>query len=163
MPSLLASVAASYAKTKTQISFAVTAKLISAFVFATRIVQFLFYLNPKYQVSNHRLWLYSPVCVGPGRKPRKPVFSQRGPYDVAGRCSCSERLLCVLLSRISQKLASLQRGSNQGKFKDCPGDKSQPSSTKCFIETSWESKILNISQHQEKHITQTCPCNISRL
>ena len=28
----------SYAKTKTQISFAVTAKLISAFVFATRIV-----------------------------------------------------------------------------------------------------------------------------
>ena len=27
-----------YAKTKTQISFAVTAKLISAFVFATRIV-----------------------------------------------------------------------------------------------------------------------------
>ena len=32
-----------YAKTKAQISFAVTAKLISAFVFATRIVQFLFY------------------------------------------------------------------------------------------------------------------------
>ena len=67
-----------YAKTKTQISFAVTAKLISAFVFATRIVQFLFYLNPKFQVSSHLLWLYSPVCVGPGRKPRRPVFSQRG-------------------------------------------------------------------------------------
>ena len=31
-----------YAKTKTQISFAVPAKLISAFVFATRIVQPLF-------------------------------------------------------------------------------------------------------------------------
>ena len=30
-----------YAKTKTQISFAVTAKLISAFVFATWIVQYL--------------------------------------------------------------------------------------------------------------------------
>ena len=30
-----------YAKTKVQISFAVTAKLISAFVFATRLVQFL--------------------------------------------------------------------------------------------------------------------------
>ena len=37
-----------YAKTKTQISFAVTAKLISAFVFATRIVQLLFYLNPEF-------------------------------------------------------------------------------------------------------------------
>ena len=38
-----------YAKTKTQISFAVTAKLISAFVFATRIVQSLFFLSPKFQ------------------------------------------------------------------------------------------------------------------
>ena len=38
-----------YAKTKTQISFAVTAKLISAFVFATRIVQSLYFLNPKFQ------------------------------------------------------------------------------------------------------------------
>ena len=71
-----------YAKTKTQISFAVTAKLIGAFVFATRIVQSLYFLNPKFQVSSHFLWLYSPVCVGPGRKPRRPVFSQRGSYYI---------------------------------------------------------------------------------
>ena len=58
-----------YAKTKTQISFAVTAKLISAFVFATQRVQSLFFLNPKFQASSHLLWLYSRVCVGPGRKP----------------------------------------------------------------------------------------------
>ena len=57
------------AKTEAQISFAVTAKLISAFVFATRIVQFLFYLNPKFQASSHLLQLYSPVCAGPGRNP----------------------------------------------------------------------------------------------
>ena len=44
-----------YAKTKTQISFAVTAKLISAFVFATRIVQFLFYLTSKFQASSFLL------------------------------------------------------------------------------------------------------------
>ena len=62
------------AKTKAQISFAVTAKLISAFVIATRIVQFLFYLNPKFQASSSFLSLYRPVCVGPGRKPRRPVF-----------------------------------------------------------------------------------------
>ena len=67
-----------YAKTKAQISFAVTAKLISAFVFAFRIVKSLYYLNPKFQASIYLLWLYSPVCVGPGRKPRRPVFSQRG-------------------------------------------------------------------------------------
>ena len=41
-----------YAKTKVQISFAVTATLISAFVFATCIVQFLFYLNPKFVASS---------------------------------------------------------------------------------------------------------------
>ena len=57
---------------------AVTAKLISAFVFATRLVQSLYFLNPKFQASSHRLWLYSLVCVGPGRKPQRPVFSQRG-------------------------------------------------------------------------------------
>ena len=66
--------------TMTQISFAVTAKLISAFVFATRIVKSLYFLNPKFQASSHLLWLYSPVCVGPGRKPRRPLFSLRGSF-----------------------------------------------------------------------------------
>ena len=63
---------------KVQISFAVTAKLNSAFVFATRIIQSLFYLNPKFPASSHLLWLHSPVCVGPGWKPRRPVFSEQG-------------------------------------------------------------------------------------
>ena len=43
-----------YAKTKTQISFVVTAKLISTFVFATRIVQSLYFLNMKLQGSTAR-------------------------------------------------------------------------------------------------------------
>ena len=47
----------------------VTAKLISTFVFATRIVQFLFFLTPKFQASSLLLCLYSLVCVGPVRKP----------------------------------------------------------------------------------------------
>ena len=33
-------------------------------VFAIEIVQSLYLLNPKFQASNHLLWLYSPVCVG---------------------------------------------------------------------------------------------------
>ena len=38
-------------------------------------------LLPKpVQASSHLLLLYSPVCVGPGRKPRRPVFSQRGSF-----------------------------------------------------------------------------------
>ena len=34
------------------------------------------------------MWLYSPVCVGPGRKPRRPVFSQRGSFTVGFFVSC---------------------------------------------------------------------------
>ena len=46
------------------------AKLSSAFVFATRIVQFLFYINPKFQASSSFLYLYRSVSVGPVRKPQ---------------------------------------------------------------------------------------------
>ena len=56
-------------KNKDADSFAVTAKLISAFVFATQIVQFLFFLNPNFQASSSLLCLYSLVCVRPVRKP----------------------------------------------------------------------------------------------
>ena len=42
-------------KTKAQISRAVTAQLISAFVFTTRIVHFLPYLYPKFQDSSFLL------------------------------------------------------------------------------------------------------------
>ena len=38
---------------------------ISAFVFTTLIVQFLFYLNLKFQASSFFLYSYSPVYVGP--------------------------------------------------------------------------------------------------
>ena len=50
-------------------SAVVTAQLISAFVFATSIVQSLYFLNLKSQASSHLLWVYSPICVRPGRKP----------------------------------------------------------------------------------------------
>ena len=58
----------------------VTAELIRAFIFATQIVQSLYFLNTKFQASSHLVWLESLVCVGLGRKPRRPVFSQRGSY-----------------------------------------------------------------------------------
>ena len=37
-------------------------------------------LRPIYEIqaSSHLVWLYSLVCVGPGRKPQRPVFSERG-------------------------------------------------------------------------------------
>ena len=41
-----------HAKTKKQISCAVTAQLISVLGFATWIVQFVYHLNPKFQASS---------------------------------------------------------------------------------------------------------------
>ena len=58
-----------YAKTRVQISFAVTAKLISTFVFATRIVQSLYFPNKKFHASSCLLLPCSPICVRPSRKP----------------------------------------------------------------------------------------------
>ena len=76
-----------YAKTKTQISFAVTPKLISTFVFATWIVQFLYYLNPKFQASCLFCGCTARFVWDLVRNPEEPVFSQRGSYD-----DCMHRL-----------------------------------------------------------------------
>ena len=45
------------------------AKLISAFVFAARIVQFLYFLHTKFPASGHLLCLCSSVCVKTVWKP----------------------------------------------------------------------------------------------
>ena len=37
------------------------------------------------------MWLYSPVCVRPGRKPRRSVFSQRGPVSTLCYTGCRMR------------------------------------------------------------------------
>ena len=66
-----------------QISFAVTAKLICAFVFTPWIVQFPFFLNLKFQSSSLLLNLYRPVCVAPGWKPQRQVFSHWGSNNIS--------------------------------------------------------------------------------
>ena len=43
------------------------------FRYSDSTVQFLFFLNPEFQAS-------SSVCVRPGRKPRRPVFSRHGSF-----------------------------------------------------------------------------------
>ena len=55
-------------------------EVISAFVFATQIVQSLYFLNPKFKASSYLLWLNNPVCVRPDEKPRRPFFSHRGSF-----------------------------------------------------------------------------------
>ena len=49
-------------------------------------VQFLFYLNPKFQASSLLLGLYRPICVRPGRKSQRPVFSLCGSYVSILKC-----------------------------------------------------------------------------
>ena len=67
-----------------------------ALVFTTWIIQSLYFLNSKFQASSYLLWLDSPVCVGPGRKPRRPVFSQRGSIYLYKTLSGGLMVLAVL-------------------------------------------------------------------
>ena len=53
------------------------------------------YLNPNFQASSHLLRLRSPVCVGPGRNPRRQVFSRQ----------CWHNQEVMKLSRIVKKLS----------------------------------------------------------
>ena len=88
-----------YAKTKATMSFAVTAKLITALVFATWYVQSLYFLNPRFQASNHLLWLSRLVCVLPSRNLRTFVFSRRGSIIIfCIHCCMSPSLLFLSLS-----------------------------------------------------------------
>ena len=83
-----------YAKTKTQISCAVTV------VFATRIVHSLYFQNLKFQGSRHLVWLYSLVSVGSGPKPQRQVFSQRGSYAKKVQNSCAGLYIFCLVKKI---------------------------------------------------------------
>ena len=65
---------------KGEISFAVTGKLISAFVFAAQTVQFFYFLNPKFPASIHLQCLYISVYVKPVRKPHCWFFMTRLKY-----------------------------------------------------------------------------------
>ena len=47
-----------------------TAKLISAIVFTTGIVHFLYFLNTNISALSFLLLLYSRICVRPGMKPQ---------------------------------------------------------------------------------------------
>ena len=92
-----------YVKTKTQISFAVTAKLISAFVFATWIVQYLFFLNTKFPASSHLQWLYSLVSVRPDQN-TNCWFSHAGAQlRIVGLKLCSFNFEKAQMSRDMKK------------------------------------------------------------
>ena len=90
-----------YTKTKKQISCAETAQLISPFVFATWIVQYLLFLSTKLHTSSHLQWLYSLVCVRPGWKPRMFVFSQRSSYKYLYLVNCMWNFLFLQHSSLA--------------------------------------------------------------
>ena len=48
--------------------------LLDVYIGISRYI-YIFFLKSKFSVSNHLLWLFSPVCVGPGRKPQRQVLS----------------------------------------------------------------------------------------
>ena len=56
---------------------ALTAKLISAFAFATRIVQSLYFLNPEFQAPSHLLTAQSGVCQTWSETPKSVFLTTR--------------------------------------------------------------------------------------
>ena len=64
-----------YAKTKIQISCTVTTQLISAFVCYIDSTMTHVLLKIRNFMPLAILWVYSPVCVGPGQNSRRQVFS----------------------------------------------------------------------------------------
>ena len=72
--------------------------LFHIFNFTTRIVQFLFFLNPKFPASGHLLCLYSSVCVGPVQKPHC-WFSRDGAHlpNMHLNKACDEQLYMTVL------------------------------------------------------------------
>ena len=50
------------------------------FLLQVKMVQFLFFLGPKIQAYSLLLWLYYLVCVRPGWKPLKQVFTSCGSF-----------------------------------------------------------------------------------
>ena len=92
------------------------------FVFASRIVQFLYFISPKFQALSHLLYLCSSVCVRPGRKPRRPVFSRRNLYNVfihAVRCSISNALLLSFIVETVCQLHGSGKKNAQKFYKRC--------------------------------------------
>ena len=79
-------------------------KLISAFVFATWIIQFHFFLNPKFPSSSNLLSLYRLDCVGPGRKPHC-WFS----HEAAQIKTTGNQTKCILYD-IQEMFAFLHKG-----------------------------------------------------
>ena len=61
---------------------------ISAFDFATWIVQFLYFLNPKFPASSHILCLYSSMCLRPVQKPRFSLVTAH--LHIPWTCSMSQ-------------------------------------------------------------------------
>ena len=74
------------------------------------IVQFLYFLNPKFQFLCHFPSLYSPVCVGPCRNSRRQVFSRRMTCNVTKLTKLLHHIsLCI--HQVCSKSALLARGS----------------------------------------------------
>ena len=62
--------------------------------FASRIVQYLFFLSPKFQASSHLPCLYSSVSVGPVGKPHG-WFSDAAAHFIFTRCAYGADCPCV--------------------------------------------------------------------
>ena len=88
-------------------------------------MQSLYFLNLKFQACSHLLWLCSSVCVRPGQKPRRQVFSQQGssdtPVDANGTSNSEEPLIKLLFKEQSDLGLTVCQNLSVGKFRIITG------------------------------------------
>ena len=76
------------------------AKLISVFVFATWIVQYLFFLHTKFQASSHLQWLCCLVCVRPVQNPHCWFSHVAAQLLIVSHEANLKNIFCFPLSRL---------------------------------------------------------------
>ena len=78
-------------------------------IFPLLLISEIFFLYPKFQASSLLLRLYSPVCVGPGRKSRRPVFSRRGSSHfnaIEMSCGIRKPTICICKNKGADQLTA---------------------------------------------------------
>ena len=120
-------------------------KLRTQISFATRIVQFLFYLNPKFQASSSFLCLYRLVCVRPVRKPHCWFSHEVALCSIIFRCTGIKVGLSLLTTPSIKPL----------KAKLVPNPSSLCKQHRIKSDTYWECLIRNLAVGAGQ-ITSTC-------
>ena len=143
--------------TKAQISLRIRAFWSAPLLFPDWIVWYLYFLCPKFQATTYLLWLRRPVCVLPGRKPQRQVFSWRG-----SNTNVPYIILYIYLNKIRFKLnwaatwQNQQSGCAPSQDSDQPGH--PPSLIRVFAVRMKKAWVLSYPLSAQRRLIRLGGC-----